>query len=125
MCGLRMRIARSALLGCGGECCEILHHGSRSDQYHSAQRWSQQRTYIQGTFDRWFDRTCDPVDSRRNVRERIIYVNRKSKWQPLQRKQAFWKLNRVQPAIRTMPGVSAAQEKFPGWFTARGRARSR
>ena len=37
---------------------------------------AQKRAQDQGSIDRGFDRTGDPVDSRRNVRQQIIFVDR-------------------------------------------------
>ena len=61
--------------GAGGrEHFAVLHHRSGGDQHHPAERSGEAGTEDQGAYHRWFDRTRDPVDSRRNVRQQIVLI---------------------------------------------------
>ena len=51
-------------------------HGSGGHQHDSAERGGAKRTEDQGSVDRRVDRTCDPVDSRRDIGQQVIFVDR-------------------------------------------------
>ena len=59
----------------------IVYHRSSGDKYHPAERSRQAGTKNQSAYDRWIDRTRNPVDSRRDIGQQIVLIGTKL-WQP-------------------------------------------